>query len=113
MSTVSHWVEVATLVGFVAILVGSNAFILFYGLFVRWNEKPFGRHLFTFMFVLTASFDHSGVLLFYPNYPGQEWAWLVLCWLFAWVVWWRLKILVRVQIGRQADRIEIVEHEGK
>ena len=98
-------------VGFVAVVIGANLFILFYGPFVRWWKKPFGKHLFCFMLVLAASLDHNAAGAFVPSYNGSDLQIVVtaaLCWAMAWVVWWRLKILLTVQIGRHHGNSEPV-----
>lgn len=100
---------IAAYVGFIVVVIGANLFILFYGPFVKWQKKPFGRHLFAFMLVLAAALNHDALNVFVPSYRGTTGNLIittVLCWLMAWVVWWRLKILLVVQIGRRHGHSE-------
>lgn len=100
--------QIGSMVGFVLVVVGANLFILFYGPFVRWWKKPFGKHLFCFMLVLAAVLNHNAATTIWGVYPGFWYVMFVLTWAMAWVVWWRLKILLTVQIGRHHDNSEPV-----
>lgn len=95
--------EAGTYIGFFAVVLGANLFILFYGPFVRWWEKPFGKHLFSFMLVLAVILDHNVIQTIFGMYPGIWIVNFILTWLLVWVVWWRLKILLTVQIGRRHE----------
>jgi hypothetical protein len=80
--------------------VPAVAFVVVYGVFVEWRRTPMGRHLMAFMSALAAVLLLSSVGQF--AFRGSLWFLLLRLVTFAavpLVLYWRLAILIRTQVG--------------
>lgn len=85
-------------VAFIAATVAANAFIILYSLLARWWRNALGWNIFSFMLAVALILDHSVITLLWRDYPGRI---IVRAFLFtalAVVMWWRVIILIFVQV---------------
>ncbi len=88
--------------GYVSAVIASNLFVIMYSLLARFWKAESGWHIFFFMLVVALILDHSAVMIIFPKYPGHLWVRAVLYPSLGIIIFWRVLILIRVQIlGRE------------
>lgn len=93
---------------------GANIFIVLYTVLAKWWKKPFGRHLFSFMAVIALALNYIVVQLIWPHAPYRLHTRFFLYAALATVIWWRIIILVTVQIrGARASESENTEENPR
>lgn len=77
-------------------------FPIWYHLRLRWRRSEMGRHVMGYSTVVAFLYLQALVGLWWPAYPGNAYAGLLLALLMMIVIWWR--VIVFVHIRRQADQ---------
>lgn len=86
--------------GYYTAVAGANIFVVLYSVLAPWWRTPFGRHLFSFMFVIALVLNHVVVIRVWDAYARSGWVnpvRAVLLWSVAAVIFWRIAILLSVQ----------------
>ena len=93
-----------------AVAAGFWSFVLLFHVLSDWRKTQMGRHIMSFMGVCTAILTWGFVGLVFPGMPEsiRVWVRLVLYGSLAWVVWWRVKILINTQIQSRGTPAEIL-----
>lgn len=86
--------------GYISAVVAANLFVILYSVLARFWVAESSWHIFLFMLVVALILDHSAVLILFPKYPGHLWVRAILYPSLAVVIFWRVIILLRVQIFR-------------
>lgn len=89
--------------GYFVATLGANLFIILYSVLARFWKTKSGWHIFSFMMSITLLMNHGVVSIFFPGYPGREWVRALLFPILAVVIWWRVLILVNVQIQKRKE----------
>lgn len=97
--------------GYMAIVLFANMFVVLYTLLARWWKSEFGRHLFFFMLAEATLLDHGLIVGLFGEYPGVELMRAILLWGLAFVMAWRVYLLVKVQIITRRNRRQMVPVE--
>lgn len=89
--------------GFLAATIGANLFILLYSILARFWRSVDGWHIFSFMGVIALILNHASLLIVIGRYPGADVVRAVLYPALGLVIFWRVIILLRVQIEKRAQ----------
>lgn len=89
--------------GYFVATLGANLFIILYAVLARFWKSKSGWHIFSFMMSITLLMNHGVASIFFPEYPGREWVRASLFPVLAVVIWWRVLILVSVQIQKRKE----------
>ena len=92
-------------IGFTLATVGANLFVILYSILARFWRTESGLHIFSFMLVVALIMDNAAVLLNFGPYPGALWVRAVLYPALGTVIFWRVFILVRVQVAYRRQRV--------
>lgn len=93
--------------GYYAAVAGANIFVVLYWVLAPWWRTPFGRHLFSFMFVIALVLNHGVVARIWETYAMSNWinpVRAILLWATAGVIFWRVGILLSVQFQNRRRR---------
>lgn len=72
-------------------------FPLWYHLRMRWQNSEMGRHVMGYSVVVAFLYLQALVGIWWPVYPGQKYAALLLEVLLLVVIWWRVIVFVRIR----------------
>ncbi len=80
-------------------------FPLWYHFRMRWQHSEMGRHVMGYSVVVAFLYLQALVSLWWPVYPGQMYAGLLLALLMMIVIWWRVIVFVRIRrrVRRETD----------
>lgn len=95
------WLEQIGSAGYFAAVVGANLFIVLYATLARFWKHWESMHIFTFMAVIALIMNHSVVSIYFPEYPGRYVVRAILYPGLAAVIFWRVVILLQVQIAKR------------
>ena len=87
--------------GYLAGAVGAVLFVVLYLILARFWESEAGWHIFSFMTTVAMILIHSSIGVYFPNYPGRDVVRAILYPVLAAIIFWRVVILVRVQLLSQ------------
>lgn len=87
--------------GYIAAVIGANLFVILYSSLAKFWKHVEGWHIFTFMMVIALLLDHGAFLLVFGRYPGSEWVRAALYPALGAVIFWRVIILLQVQIDKR------------
>lgn len=90
--------------GYFIAVVGANLFVILYSVLARFWKSGSGWHIFSFMVVIALILNHSAISIYFPFYPGREVVRAILYPLLAVVIFWRVVILLFVQIEMRRRR---------
>lgn len=98
---------------FFAAVAGANIFLILYTVLARWWRNPMGRHLFSFMLVMALALNYIVVQLVWPEAPYRMHVRFFLYLALASVIWWRIIILINVQLrGKRGALAAYHSEEG-
>lgn len=89
--------------GFTLATIGANLFVVLYSVLARFWRSGSGIHIYSFMLVMALILDHAAILLNFGPYPGSAWVRAILYPGLGIVIFWRVFILLRVQILVRKD----------
>lgn len=82
-----------------SLTLGALAFVALYGLLAPWWRSPVGRHMMAFMVVLAGILLYGSIVPLLGLSPVQRlWSRVVAFTLFSAVVWWRVWLVVALQV---------------
>ena len=84
--------------GYLAGAVGAVMFVVLYLILARFWESESGWHIFSFMTTVALILIHSSIGVYFPNYPGRDVVRAFLYPVLAAIIFWRVAILIRVQV---------------
>lgn len=88
--------------GYISAVIGANLFVILYSALARFWRHVEGWHIFSFMLVIALIMDHSAILVAFPKYPGYQWVRAFLYPALGAVIFWRVIILLHVQVNKRA-----------
>jgi hypothetical protein len=89
------WVDTASGVLGIAMLIGVILFLCLYYCFSRWRETALGRHMLYFMVALALVLAFRAITVFWPGLVWVSYARLVTYLLLALAIWQRVYLLAR------------------
>lgn len=96
----------AILMGLVWIVaLGFLTFVVFYVMLRPWHD-PMGTHILFFMSAFLLAFIWSIIAPYIPH-TWLVHGWIVVIGIIAFVVWWRVALLIRFQIQQQEQLYQI------
>ena len=72
-------------------------FPIWYHLRMRWQNSEMGRHVMGYSVVVAFLYFQAVVGIWWPTYPGQKYAGLLLASLMMIVIWWRVIVFGRIR----------------